>query len=88
MHVGDADLVPAEEVLREREPTGNTCSPGTATPGFRARALRVAAPGVFPPGVPHKHVALPRPRALGVMTTSGPGPRRRTGTHGNGPAGT
>lgn len=47
--------------------------PGTTIPGFRARALRVAASGIFDLGVHLDHVVLPLLRALGVPSMSGLG---------------
>ncbi|WP_438484884.1 acyl-ACP desaturase [Streptomyces sp. S186] len=41
--------------------------PGTTIPGFRARALRVAAAGIFDLDVHHQHVVRTLLRALGVM---------------------
>ncbi|MER6046446.1 hypothetical protein ABT168_03020 [Streptomyces sp. NPDC001793] len=41
--------------------------PGTTIPGFRARALRVAAVGIFDLYVHHQHVVRRRLRALRVM---------------------
>jgi acyl-[acyl-carrier-protein] desaturase len=48
--------------------------PGTAIPGFQARALRVAAAGVFDLDVFHENVVRPLLRALGVMSMTGLGP--------------
>lgn len=45
--------------------------PGTAIPGFKARALRVAASGIFNLDVHHDHVVLPLLKALGVMSRPG-----------------
>lgn len=48
--------------------------PGASIPGFRARAVRVAASGIFNLDVHHEQVVLPLLRALGVMSLSGLGP--------------
>ncbi|MCQ4041665.1 acyl-ACP desaturase [Streptantibioticus rubrisoli] len=60
--------------------------PGTTIPGFRARALRVAAAGIFDLDVHSEHVVRPLLRALGVMSLPGLGPageqaRQRLGQH-------
>ncbi|MEV4923776.1 acyl-ACP desaturase [Streptomyces roseoverticillatus] len=51
--------------------------PGTGIPGFRARAARVAAAGIYNLDVHHEHVVLPLLRALSVTTTPGLGPASR-----------
>lgn len=51
--------------------------PGTEIPGFRARAARVAAAGIFNLDVHLEYVLRPLVRALGVMTTTGLGPAGR-----------
>ncbi|MFE0042983.1 acyl-ACP desaturase [Streptomyces albireticuli] len=51
--------------------------PGTGIPGFRARAVRVAAAGIYNLDVHHEHVVQPLLRALSVMTVSALGPAGR-----------
>ncbi|UUU37308.1 acyl-ACP desaturase [Streptomyces sp. CA-210063] len=51
--------------------------PGFGIPGFRARAARIAAAGIFNLDVHREYVVLPLMRALGVMTLSGLGPTGR-----------
>ncbi|MGP3637168.1 acyl-ACP desaturase [Streptomyces sp. 24-1644] len=48
--------------------------PGAGIDGFRARAARVAAAGIFNLDIHHEHVVVPLLRALGVLTLSGLGP--------------
>ncbi|MEE1757549.1 MULTISPECIES: acyl-ACP desaturase [unclassified Streptomyces] len=48
--------------------------PGTAIAGFRARAARVAAAGIFNLDIHYEHVVLPLLRALGVMEMPALGP--------------
>ncbi|MFI8825143.1 acyl-ACP desaturase [Streptomyces sp. NPDC053431] len=60
--------------------------PGTTIPGFRQRALRIAASGIYNLDVHRRHVLQPLLRALGVMTRSGLGSageqaRDRIGRH-------
>ncbi|MFE6336904.1 acyl-ACP desaturase [Streptomyces sp. NPDC057798] len=60
--------------------------PGTTIPGFRQRALRIAASGIYNLDVHRRHVLQPLLRALGVLTRSGLGAageqaRDRIGRH-------
>ncbi|MFD9391124.1 acyl-ACP desaturase [Streptomyces sp. NPDC060000] len=60
--------------------------PGAAIAGFRARAARVAAAGIFNLAIHHEHVVLPLLRALGVLGMPGLGPvgqqaQERIGLH-------
>ncbi|MFI1202804.1 acyl-ACP desaturase [Streptomyces sp. NPDC020883] len=56
--------------------------PGTTIPGFRARALRVAAVGIFDLYVHHQHVVRRRLRALRVMCgPAGEQAQERLGQH-------
>ncbi|MFW6695355.1 acyl-ACP desaturase [Streptomyces sp. MAR4 CNX-425] len=48
--------------------------PGTAIAGFRARAARIAAAGIFNLDIHHEHVVVPLLRNLGVLTMPGLGP--------------
>ncbi|MGF1425388.1 acyl-ACP desaturase [Kitasatospora sp. LaBMicrA B282] len=60
--------------------------PGTAIPGFRSRALRIAAAGIYDLDIHREQVLLPVLRALGIMTRGDLGPageeaRERIGRH-------
>ncbi|MER6031810.1 hypothetical protein [Streptomyces sp. NPDC001851] len=48
--------------------------PGTGIAGFRARAARVAAAGIFNLGIHYEHVVMPLLRALDVLAMAGLGP--------------
>ncbi|MFJ6530621.1 acyl-ACP desaturase [Streptomyces longwoodensis] len=63
----DAAVTALTDVLRD------FTMPGATIPGFRARALRVAAAGIYDFDVHHEHVVRPLLRALGVMSLSGLG---------------
>ncbi|WP_229820977.1 MULTISPECIES: acyl-ACP desaturase [Streptomyces] len=51
--------------------------PGTGIRGFRARAARIAAAGVYNLDIHHEHVVAPLLRTLAVLTASGLGPAGR-----------
>jgi acyl-[acyl-carrier-protein] desaturase len=60
--------------------------PGTGIAGFRARAARVAAAGIFNLDIHYEHVVMPLLRALGVLALPGLGPagqqaQERIGLH-------
>ncbi|MEV7027874.1 acyl-ACP desaturase [Kitasatospora sp. NPDC093558] len=80
----------------ELDPDGAVCAladaicafdmPGTTIPGFRQRALRIAASGIYNLDVHHRHVLRPLLRALGVLTrpslgSAGEQARDRIGRH-------
>ncbi|ATL32212.1 acyl-ACP desaturase [Streptomyces formicae] len=76
----DAGLVALADVLCDFQ------MPGATIPGFRARAVRVAASGIFNLDVHHEHVVQPLLRALGVMALPRLGPagaqaQERIGLH-------
>ncbi|WP_327361006.1 MULTISPECIES: acyl-ACP desaturase [unclassified Streptomyces] len=49
--------------------------PGHTIPGFKARAARIAAAGIYDLGIHHDHVLLPLLRTLRVMERADLGPR-------------
>ncbi|GHF50618.1 acyl-ACP desaturase [Streptomyces griseosporeus] len=64
----DAALTALADVLHDFE------MPGAGLPGFRARAARIAAAGIYGLDVHLEHVVVPLLRALKVMSLPGLGP--------------